>query len=49
VLGISFYFAYGPAAALKMFAGFLVACHLGLAWVFRAAVVAALKSFLGRR
>jgi hypothetical protein len=48
VLGGLFYFAYGLVPAIRMFAGCLIAAHLGLAWVFRASILEALRGLLSR-
>lgn len=48
IAGISFYFAYGLLPAIRIFAGSLIAVHLGLAWVFRETIAALLKSAIGR-
>jgi hypothetical protein len=43
VVATTFYFAYGPVAAVKMFAGCMAAAHLALAWVFRKAIATFVK------
>jgi hypothetical protein len=35
VLGVIFYFAYGPLPAIRMLFGCIAAANLGLLWVFR--------------
>jgi hypothetical protein len=43
LLAALYYFVHGTIPAIRIFFGSLIAVHLGLAWAFRASILAATK------